>query len=112
MVGAIVLSAIIILIFIAAVEAINIFQSTENFQGEELKAFTVLVYRRDDLFFEKELLSLLSQMRWTEPCFCREIYVVHVNVPEEQSENIRKLCADRSNLVYISIDDFVKLMQT
>lgn len=111
MAGAIVMSAIIILIFIAAVEAINVYHSSEWSQREELKAFTVLVYRRDDAFFEKELLSLLSQLRWTEPCFCSEIYVVHINVPEEQSVNVRELCSSRENIVYISMEDFVKMLE-
>lgn len=109
--GVIIMAAIVILIFIAAVEAINIFQSTEAEHREELKAFTVLVYRQDDAFFEKELLSLLSQLKWTEPCFCSEVYVVHMNVPESQSVNIRQLCAERRNLIYISMDDFIKVLE-
>lgn len=110
MVSVVVTSAIIILLFLAAVEAVHIFLAAEAEPEDELRAFTVLVYRKDDLFFEKELRNVLAQLRWTEPCFCSEIYIVHMNVPEAQSANVRELCDGSRNLVYVSMNDFIKMM--
>lgn len=99
-------AVIIVLCLLASVMLVYIFFFPYHPFEEELKAFTVLVYREDDVHFEKQLLEILSQLRWTEPCFCNEIYIVHMNVPENCSLNVRKICSSRKNLIYISIDEF------
>lgn len=99
-------AVIIVLCLLAAVMLAYIFLFPYRPFEEDLKAFTVLVYRKDDIHFDKQLLEILSQLRWTEPCFCSEIYIVHMNVPDNCSYNVRRICASRQYLIYMSIDEF------
>lgn len=112
MVDGIVIAGIIILCLLAAVVLIHIFAVPIRPLEEELKEFTVLVYRPEDEHFEHKLLEILSQLRWIEPCFYSEIYIVHMNVPDEQSEAVRKICGMHKNLIYISIDEFIKAISS
>ncbi len=99
-------AAIIVLCIFAAIMLVYIFFFPYHPFEEELKAFTVIVYRKEDVHFDRELLETLSQLRWTETCFYSEIYIVHMNVPDDCSCQVRKICESRKNLIYISIDDF------
>lgn len=112
MVGNVVIAGIIVLCLLAAAVLIHVFVVPIRPLEEELKEFTVLVYRPEDKNFENKLIDILSQLRWTEPCFYSEIYIVHINVPDEQSEAVRKICSVRRNLIYISIDEFIKAISS
>ncbi len=100
------ITVIIVLCLLAAVMLAYIFLFPYRPFEEELKTFTVMVYRKDNIHFDKQLLEILSQLKWTEPCFCNEIYVVHMNVPDSCSYNVRRICESRENLIYMSIDEF------
>lgn len=110
MVGGIVIAGIIISCLFAAAVLVHIFIVPIGSLEEELKAFTVLVYRQDDELFEAKLRRMLSQLRWIEPCFYSEIYIVHMNVPDVQSESVREMCNAKKNLVYISMDEFINII--
>ena len=112
MVGNVVIAGIIVLCLLAAAVLIHVFVVPIRPLEEELKEFTVLVYRPEDKNFEYKLLDILSKLRWTEPCFYSEIYIVHINVPDEQSESVRKICSIRRNLIYINIDEFIKAISS
>ncbi len=111
MVDGLVIAGIVILSVLAVIELVYIFfvPDREDVQSKR-DTFTVLVYRPEDDGFASYLRLFLSHARWMEPAFLSRIYVVHLNVPEEQSEEVRAVCAQERNLIYCSGAEFAELL--
>ncbi|MBQ8514142.1 MAG: hypothetical protein IJ496_01955 [Ruminococcus sp.] len=101
MVDGLVIAGIVILCVMAAAELVYIFFIPAK-EGEETepKVFTVLLYRQDDENFAGYLREFLSRARWMDGESLSRIYVVHENIPEEQSESVRRICEREQGLVY------------
>ncbi|MBQ8688216.1 MAG: hypothetical protein IJ512_06665 [Ruminococcus sp.] len=111
MVDGLVIAGILILCVMAVTELVYIFfQPDRKEKQTERSAFTVLVYRKEDADFAVYLQSFLSRACWMDRAFLSEIYVVHLNVPEEQSEAVRRICEKEASLIYCSLDAFTALL--
>lgn len=111
MVDGLVIAGIVILGVLAVIELLYILFGSHQSRDEPVRrAFTVLVYRPEDTAFASYLRAFLSHMRWMESMFLSRIYVVHLNVPEEQSEAVRAVCEQETYLVYCSQEEFEALL--
>ncbi len=102
-----VVAGIIILAIIAAAELISIF--TEGVKGD-MDSFTVLVYRKGDENFPKRLKAFLRERCWQEDIYFGQVYVVNTGVPEDEADEVIGLCSKRQDLIYITLDEFIKLI--
>ena len=100
-----VITGIVILGILAVIELVYIFAASTG-SYDEKDVFTVLVYRKDDTDFARFLRSFISQRKWMECGIFEKIYVVHADVPESMSEEVRKICAERNDIVFLSSEEF------
>lgn len=105
----VVVAGIIILVIIAAAEFISIF--TENVKGEA-DFFTVLVYRKNDKNFSVRLKAFLRERCWQEDIYFGRVYVVNADASENEAGEVIRLCSERQDLIYITLDEFIKLIET
>ena len=111
MVDGLVIAGVLILCVLAAAELVYIFfLPDKRADAPEHRTFTVLVYRREDADFAAYLRSFLSRVRWMEGAPLSEIYVVHLDVPEAQSAEVRAVCEKESSLIYCSREAFFALL--
>ncbi len=104
-----VVAGIIILAIIAAAELISIFK--DNVKGE-IDSFTVLVYRKNDKNFIVRLKAFLRERCWQENIYFGRVYVVNTDVSEDEAGGVIRLCNERQDLIYITLDEFIKLIET
>ncbi len=111
MVDGIVISCIIILGVLAFTELVYLFflPEYENSDAEK-NVDAVILYRPEDVRFAAQLRAFLAHARWMETAFLSKIYVVHLHVPDVQSETVRSICAKDARVVYCSIDVFPTLL--
>ncbi len=109
MAGGVVIAGIVILTVLAAVELVYIFTVPPDSYSES-DTFTVLVYRREDKDFCRFLKAFIRQRYWMDTGIFRRIYVVHMDVPEEMSGDVRTVCRKRQDIVYCSGREFLELI--
>lgn len=109
MAGGVVIAGIVILTVLAAVELVYIFTVPSGMQYDD-DTFTVLVYRRDDKEFYRFLKAFIRQRYWLDTGVFRKIYVVHMDVPEDASEEVRAVCRKRRDILYCSGEEFLAII--
>ena len=110
MVSGCVITAAVLLCILVITELVHIFLVPAGYYKDDIRGFNIIVYEKDDEMFEEKLRDYIRQLKWRDTAFADKIYIVHMNVPEAQSSGIREMCRVRRELIYLSIDEFIKII--
>lgn len=110
MVSGCVITAAVLLCILVITELVHIILVPAGYYKDDIRGFNIIVYEKNDEMFEEKLRDYIRQLKWRDTAFADKIYIVHMNVPEIQSAGVREMCRVRSDLVYLSIDEFIKIV--
>lgn len=110
MVSGYVITAAVLLCILVITELVHIFLVPAGYYKDDIRGFNIIVYEKDDEMFEEKLRDYIRQLKWRDTAFADKIYIVHMNVPKAQSAGIREMCRERRDLVYLSTDEFIKII--
>lgn len=110
MVSGYVITAAVLLCILVITELVHIFLVPAGYYKDDIRGFNIIVYEKNDEMFEEKLRDYIRQLKWRDTAFADKIYIVHMNVPKAQSAGICEMCRERRDLVYLSIDEFIKII--